>query len=152
MGIVDMTTATSPAKPGDSSPRRPAPGTIAPGILIRQYEVIRELGRGGMGHVFLARDTRLARRVALKFLTRDEHGRTDNALVEARATARCTHENIVVIHEVDEHDGRPYLVLEFLEGSTLRALMSSTKVSWGRAVELVLPIVRAIAHAHEFGI
>jgi hypothetical protein len=153
MGIVDMTTVTVQPKPGESDkPQSPAPGTIAPGMRIRQYELIRELGRGGMGLVFLARDTRLARRVALKFLTRSKQGLTANVLAEAQATARCTHENIVVIHEVDEHHQQPYMVLEYLEGTTLRAVMSSTTLSWGRAVELVLPIVRALVHAHEFGI
>jgi eukaryotic-like serine/threonine-protein kinase len=151
MGIVDERTVTSPPKADAPVKRLPLPGRIAPGTRIRQYEVIRELGRGGMGRVFLARDTRLARRVALKFLTQGEQGLTASVLAEARATARCTHENIVVIHEVDEHERQPYLVLEYLEGTTLRGLMDR-RVSWGRAVELVLPIVRALVQAHEFGI
>ena len=77
-----------------------------------------------MGQVFLARDTKLGRRVAIKFLAgRRASASRERFLVEARATARCSHENIVVIHEVDEYDGMPYMVLEYLEGETLAQLM-----------------------------
>jgi eukaryotic-like serine/threonine-protein kinase len=87
---------------------------LSPGTQIRQYEIIRELGRGGMGCVFLARDTQHGRRVAMKFLTTQEPGVAGRSLVEARATARCNHENIVVIHEVDTYQGLAYMVLEYL--------------------------------------
>src|SRR5262245_6051343 len=75
------------------------------GATLKHYEIIRKLGEGGMGAVFLARDTRLGRLVAVKVLL--PHGGTDaeRFLAEARATARCKHENIVVIHEVDEARG-----------------------------------------------
>ena len=78
---------------------------LAPGLRINQYELIRELGRGGMGQVFLARDTKLGRRVAMKFLTSSSPKFTERFVVEARATARCSHENIVVIHDVAELQG-----------------------------------------------
>jgi tRNA A-37 threonylcarbamoyl transferase component Bud32 len=135
--------------------------TLAPGHKIGQYELIRLLGRGGMGQVHLARDLRLGRLVALNLMNMRQPSRIQRFLAEARATARCHHENIVVIHEVDEHDGQPYMVLEYLEGQTLRqwlrehASTSSdqrTPVSPGRAVELMLPVVRALAYAHEHGI
>jgi serine/threonine protein kinase len=122
------------------------------GARIEQYELIRELGRGGMGQVFLARDTRLGRKVAMKFVTGDSHKFTERFLVEARATAQCSHENIVVIHEVNEHQGQPYMVLEYLEGEPLGELMRGRKLPAGRAVELMVPVVRALARAHEFGI
>ena len=125
---------------------------FATGTRIRQYELIRELGRGGMGQVFLARDTKLARRVALKFLTTVSRADTDRFLIEARTTAQCTHENIVVIHEVDEHEGVPYMVLEYLEGSSLRALAGGKALPIGGVVERVIPVVRALICAHEFGI
>ncbi|HWN68961.1 MAG TPA: protein kinase, partial [Haliangium sp.] len=101
----------------------PIPGrgeNLKPGTGIHQYELIRKLGCGGMGSVYLARDTRLGRRVAIKFLQQSVCSLSERFLLEARATARCNHENIVVIHEVGEHDGRPYMVLEYLEGQTLR--------------------------------
>jgi hypothetical protein len=131
----------------------PATGHALPaGARIRHYEVIRELGAGGMGHVLLARDTKLGRRVALKFLTTSSPDLTQRFLAEARLTARCQHENIVVIHEVDEHGGLPYMVLEYLEGATLRRIMDEGPLVPSRAVELMVPVARALACAHEFGI
>jgi serine/threonine protein kinase len=133
---------------------------LAPNHTIGQYELIRLLGRGGMGEVHLARDLRLGRLVALKLMSAQHPSRNQRFLAEARATARCHHENIVVIHEVDEHDGRPYMVLEYLEGQTLRQWLREhaaasgqrAPVPPGRAVELMLPVVRALAYAHERGI
>src|ERR1700749_1025014 len=91
-----------------------------PGRRIGQYEIIRLLGRGGMGEVHLARDLRLGRLVAIKLLTTQKPDLDERVLAEARVTARCHHENIVVIYEVDAHGGQPYMVLEYLEGQTLR--------------------------------
>jgi serine/threonine protein kinase len=127
-------------------------GRLGPGARIRQYELIRELGRGGMGIIYLARDTKLGRRVAMKFLMSDKPGFTERILAEARATARCNHENIVVIHEADEHHGRPYMVLEYLEGQTLAATLDGRKPTVGQAIEWIVPVVRALVRAHEFDI
>ncbi|HEU4408577.1 MAG TPA: protein kinase, partial [Polyangiaceae bacterium] len=80
-------------------------------MRVKHYELIRPLGRGGMGQVYLARDTKLGRLVALKRLLTPGDRAAQRVLREARATARCKHENIVVIYEVDEHQGEPYLVL-----------------------------------------
>jgi formylglycine-generating enzyme required for sulfatase activity/serine/threonine protein kinase len=137
------------------APARPGPGT-----RIGQYELIRSLGRGGMGEVFLARDLRLGRLVAIKRLSEPGPGLAERFLREARTTARCMHENIVVIHEVDEQDGEPYMVLEYVEGQTLRQWMREhaaaagehAPVPPGRVMELMLPVVRALAYAHERGI
>src|SRR5262249_28656498 len=124
----------------------------APGTRIGHYELIRELGRGAMGRVFLARDTRLGRRVSMKFLPGGSAGFTERVLAEARATARCSHENIVVIHEVGSHDGEPYMVLEYLEGATLAATIAGRRLGASAAVELMVPVVRALARAHTDGI
>jgi eukaryotic-like serine/threonine-protein kinase len=125
---------------------------IDPGMRLRQYELIRELGRGGMGQVFLARDVKLARRVAIKFLATQSRELTERFLREARTTAAVNHENIVVIHEVDEHAGMPHMVLEYLEGTSLRELMNGRAYAPGRVVEMILPVVRAVARAHAAGI
>jgi len=129
---------------------------VAPGQRVHHYELIRELGRGGMGMVWAARDTKLGRRVAIKFLRQTSREDTERFLTEARATAQCNHDNIVIIHEVDELEGTPYMVLEFLEGQTLRNMMGpiggATRLPPSRVVELVLPIARALARAHEGGI
>jgi hypothetical protein len=113
-----------------------------------------------MGEVYLARDLRLGRLVAVKRLSTSGPQLIERFLREARATARCMHENIVVIHEVGEQDDHPYMVLEYLEGQTLRewlrahaaAAGAHAPVAPGRAVELMLPVVRALAYAHERGI
>src|SRR5262249_17430716 len=89
---------------------------LAPGTCLQHYEVSRRLGKGGMGTVYLARDTRLGRLVALKLLTRHTGESAARFLREARATAQLTHANIVVIHDLGEHDGAPYMVLEHLQG------------------------------------
>src|SRR5262245_64229464 len=92
------------------------PGQVPqPGMRIAHYELIRELGTGGMGTVFLARDLRLGRKVAIKILQAQDPELARRFLVEARATARCHHENIVVIYEVGAVGDQPYMVLEYLK-------------------------------------
>src|SRR5262245_34129006 len=145
---------------GDGSGAGSLPVRSPPGSRIGQYEIIRALGRGGMGEVHLARDLRLGRLVAVKLLTTQRPDLDERVLAEARATARCRHENIVVIYEVGAHGRRPYLVLEYLEGQTLRQWMNdhaatldgSGRVPPARAVDLMLPVVRALAYAHDQGI
>ncbi len=126
-------------------------GTPQPGDYLRHYELIRLLGKGGMGSVFLARDTKLGRKVAIKFLSTKNRELTQRFVIEARATARCSHENIVIIYEADEVEGRPYMVLEYLQGHPLTKLVNRAMAP-GRAVELMVPVVRALACAHEQGI
>ena len=124
-----------------------------PGVRINQYEMIKMIGEGGMGTVFLARDLRLGRRVAIKFLQSNEPELTQRFLVEARTTARCQHDNIVVIYEVGEHNGAPYIVLEFLNGKPLTHLTENgQRLPFTRAVEIMCSILRALQCAHEQGI
>jgi serine/threonine protein kinase len=134
---------------------------LAPGGLLGQYELIRQLGHGGMGTVYLARDLRLGRLVAIKLLV--PLGRYDQArfLAEARVTARFNHENIVVIHDVGEHDRRPYMVFEYVAGQTLHTWLGERATRSGDgawpleprlAATLMVPVVRALAYAHDLGI
>ncbi len=124
-----------------------------PGVRINQYEMIKMIGEGGMGSVFLARDLRLGRRVAIKFLQSNQPELTQRFLVEARTTARCQHDNIVVIYEVGEHNGAPYIVLEFLSGKPLTHLTENgQKLPYTRAVEIMASVLRALQCAHEHGI
>lgn len=124
-----------------------------PGVRINQYEMIKMIGEGGMGTVFLARDLRLGRRVAIKFLQSQQKELTQRFLVEARATARCQHDNIVVIYEVGEHAGAPYMVLEFLNGKPLTNLIkNSGRLPYSRAVEIMIATLKALECAHGQGI
>src|SRR3954469_5738963 len=110
----EMTIGTEPAPiPASKVPLGRAP--LGPGARLRQYEIIRELGRGGMGIVYLARDVGLGRRVAIKGLVTQSAAAPRDFSREGRARASCEHENIVIIHEADEHDGTPYMVLEHLD-------------------------------------
>ncbi|MDX2090499.1 MAG: protein kinase [Kofleriaceae bacterium] len=123
------------------------------GDRINQYEVIKLLGEGGMGSVFLARDVRLGRRVAIKFLQTNQPELTQRFLVEARTTALCQHDNIVVIYEVGEHNGSPYIVLEFLNGKPLTEYtQNGQKLPYTRAVEVMTSILKALDCAHQQGI
>src|SRR5215468_4203622 len=130
-----------------------APMPVA-GARIGQYEIIRELGRGGMGAVYAARDTKLGRKVAIKFLnSHNQPELTARFILEARATARCSHENIIVIHEVGEHDGNPFMVLEYLQGVPLTQLLQDgRRLPPAQAIELIVPVVRALTAAHTHNI
>jgi len=148
-GVEDVSAAhTLPATGADSETLQ----ALGAGVRVGHYELIRELGRGGMGYVFLARDTKLGRRVAMKFMTAADEGFAERFIAEARATARATHENIVVIHEVGDYHGAPYMVLEYLEGETLGALMAERTLPAARAVQLIVPVVRALVRLHELDI
>jgi serine/threonine protein kinase len=142
------------ATPVVAEPAPAAPAAVPlpqAGDRIGQYEIIRELGRGGMGAVYIARDTRLGRRVAIKLMLTDRPDLTARFVVEAQATARCQHEHIVVIHDVGEHLGYPYIVLEYLQGAPITRFFG-VPIAPGRAVELMTPVVRALAFAHGQGI
>ena len=123
------------------------------GTRIHHYEVIRLLGRGGMGSVYLARDTRLGRRVAIKFLRTHSPDLTKRFILEARTTAAVQHENIVIIFEVDAWQGMPFMVFEYITGNTLTKVAPETKaLPAPRVVELIVPVVKALAYAHSQGI
>ncbi|WP_438017787.1 protein kinase [Sorangium sp. So ce315] len=161
----------APLQTGDAgTSAAPAPGRVHPkaGDVIKHYEIIRKLGQGGMGVVYLARDTRLGRRVAIKLLLSHTGQGVERFLEEARATARCRHENIVVIHEADEIHGCPYLVLEYIKGRSLREWMAQREQPSAPgppaaptrlgpeaarvAIEIMIPVVRALVCAHGLGI
>src|SRR5512137_1052464 len=105
---------------------------LAPDALVDHFKIIRPLGRGGMAEVYLARDTKLGRKVALKVIRPDALGTPDAVerfLFEARATAKFNHPHIVTIYAVGEHQGKPYVALEFLEGQTLRQRLEQERPS-----------------------
>ncbi len=143
----------SPALAGDE---RNPPGPefkITRGTRVAQYEVERLLGRGGMGVVYRARDIKLRRPVALKFLQVGDREASRRFVQEARDTAQCRHENIVTIYDVDEYRGYPYMALEYLEGTTLRAHIGErAPIAHNEVAKLITPVARALECAHEQGI
>ncbi len=130
-------------------------GPFAPGTVVDQYQVLRLVGRGGMGEVVLARDTELGRRVALKvihpgLLRSDPQG--TRFLYEARATARFNHPHIVTIFGVGRHEGIPYMALEYLEGHTLRRRMREAPLGERECVRVGLAIAEALRESHRHDI
>ncbi len=118
------------------------------------YEVVSTLGKGGMGEVYLARDTRLGRQVALKLLPRaftQDQERLGRFELEARAVSALNHPNILTIHEVGEIDGQRFIATEFVDGETLRQRFTSP-IETTKALHIAEQIASALAEAHSAGI
>jgi tRNA A-37 threonylcarbamoyl transferase component Bud32/sugar lactone lactonase YvrE len=133
--------------PSDEPPTSAGSVAAVPG-----YEIVRELGRGGMGVVYQARQTKLNRPVALKMILAGSHaGAADLARfqTEAEAIARLRHPNIVQVYEVGEHEGRPYFSLEFCGGGSLDTKLNGTPLPPREAASLVETLARAMQAAHE---
>jgi len=136
---------------------RPEPGTLT-GRTVSHYRVLDIIGGGGMGVVYRAEDLKLGRRVALKFLP-EELGNDSPALQrfeqEARTASSLNHFNICTIYEFGEHEGQPFLVMELLEGETLRDRLSiagDKGLPLGELLELSIQVTEGLQAAHEKGI
>jgi WD40 repeat protein/predicted Ser/Thr protein kinase len=128
---------------------------FAQGSALGGYELIREIGRGGMGLVYLARQAGLNRLVCVKLLltgTRAAESEVDRFRVEAEAAARLQHPNIVAIHEVGCHEGQHFFSMEYVEGSTLGELVRDGPLPADRAAAYLRAAAGAIDHAHRMGI
>jgi serine/threonine protein kinase/tetratricopeptide (TPR) repeat protein len=125
------------------------------GQIISHYRVLEKLGDGGMGVVWAADDTRLSRRVALKFLP-DELERDELALErlkrEAQAASSLNHPRICTIHDIDSDNGRHFIVMEFLDGQTLKNRIQKSSLQISEMVELATQIADALEAAHAQGI
>src|SRR5437867_2584718 len=129
--------------------------TLAPGTRLGRYEIRAKIGEGGMGEVYLARDTQLGRDVAVKILPSsysDDVERLHRFEQEACAASALNHPNILSIYDVGTHDGSPYVISELLEGQTLRQRTSGTTLAQNRAIDVALQIAHGLAAAHEKGI
>ena len=129
---------------------------LAPGASIGTYTIVREIGRGGMGRVYLASDARLGRTVALKalapHLTRDPSQR-ERLRREARAAAALTHPGICTVYALEEFDGELYIVTEYVDGHTLgEEIRSGRRPSGGEVLQTAQDLAAALASAHASGV
>jgi serine/threonine protein kinase len=150
--LVAEVVAPVQAAPRDTTPALPHEAALP---QIQGYEILGELGRGGMGIVYQARQLALNRVVALKVIVLDplaEPQQSERFRIEAEATARLQHPNIVQIYEVGEQDGRPYLTLEFVDGGSLDKYLDGKPQPPRQAAALLATLARAMAYAHQRGI
>ena len=156
--VTEVTHAEGGPQPHTSS------GSSLIGKKVAHYRVLEVIGGGGMGMVYQAEDLKLGRRVALKFLP-EEVGADPLTLQrferEARTASSLNHPNICTIYEVEEHEGQPFIVMELLEGETLREVISKAQVSAGRGmvqlplerlVDIAIQITEGLDAAHQKGI
>ncbi|XXY44924.1 serine/threonine-protein kinase [Sorangium sp. So ce269] len=132
------------------APAMQPPVSLEVGSIIDDtFRVERALGRGGMGIVFLARDIRLDRPVALKVLRFADAHAENLMLREARVLARCAHPNVVTIYEVGMHAGQVFLAMEYVDAGTLRSWLNERSRSWQEVLEKFLQAARGLAAAHR---
>ena len=134
-------------------PPRSRPDAAPP--QIPGYEVLGELGRGGMGVVYRARQVKAGRLVALKVMLAGAFAGPDDLLrfrVEAESAARLQHPNIVPVYEVGDHDGRPFFSMEFCAGGSVREKLAGTPLPPAEAARLVETLARAVEAAHQKGV
>jgi YD repeat-containing protein len=130
----------------EDPPSPPAPTALP---QVPGYEILEELGRGGMGVVYKARHLKLDRVVAMKMILQGSGAELARFLTEARAIARVTHPHIVQVFEVGEHDGRPFLALEFCAGGSLARQLNGAPLPPKQAAELVESLANAMHAAHQ---
>lgn len=157
--LIALNLATQTEIPGETGQFKPPPAPPLPvadvAKLFPQLEILECLGRGGMGAVYKARQPRLDRVVALKILSPEKQGNqkfAERFEREARALAKLHHPNIVAVYDFGEVQGNFYLLMEFVDGLTLRQLLHTRKLSPEEALAIVPKICEALQYAHEQGI
>src|SRR5438128_1264799 len=128
---------------------------LSANTTLSHYRIVRKLGAGGMGEVWLAEDTRLKRKVALKLLPAEltaDAERVRRFEQEAQAASALNHPSIITIYEIGEVDGIHFIASEFIDGATLRHQLASGRLSLGAALDIALQTAAALVAAHEAGI
>src|SRR2546425_7991319 len=131
------------------------PESVPTNTTISHYRILSKLGAGGMGEVYLAEDTKLDRKIALKLLPTkftEDADRVRRFIQEAKAASALNHPNIITIYEIGQEQGTHYMAAEFIDGQTLRQRMMSDKLSLNVALDIAVQIASALAAAHAAGI
>ncbi len=129
--------------------------TIETGLEIGNYKIVSNIGSGGMGEVFLAEDTRLNRRIAIKFLNEDvgsDVEKLSRFIQEAKTASALNHPNILTVFEIGDFNGTPYIATEFIDGETLRERLAKDPLDLDSAMGLTLQITAALAASHDAGV
>jgi len=125
------------------------------GTQISHYKILEKIGQGGMGQVYLAEDSHLGRKAAIKFLT-PEFSRNEDVKArfrrEAKATAALNHQNIVTIYEFGDYEENPYIVMEYIDGESLRDLLRRKKLNLKEASSIILQVCEGLGKSHQVGI
>ena len=125
------------------------------GDFLNHYQIVRKIGTGGMGEVYLAEDRKLERQVAIKILNATFDGGESNLkrfFQEAKAASGLNHPNIIVVYEIGESDGMHYIVIEFVKGDTLNVAIKTKSLSLTQVIDSSIQIVNALGAAHAVGI
>ncbi len=128
---------------------------LEPNTIISHYKIISKIGRGGMGEVVLAEDTKLNRQVALKILPAEfaeDKDRMSRFVREAKSASALNHPNIITIHEIGESEGTHYIATEYIDGKTLNDYKKTNPLNYKSALEIAIQIASALDEAHSAGI
>src|SRR5678816_3394024 len=128
---------------------------MSPNTVLAHYSIVRKIGAGGMGEVYLAQDKKLDRKIALKILPAEvasNQERMRRFVQEAKAASALNHPNIITIHEVGQFDSRHFIATEFIDGETLRQRLHKEPMELGALLQVAADIASALAAAHAAGI